>query len=236
MTRHRSAIVALGLLALVVLPAACGRGAQAAMGASLREQAAAALKKAATFYRTKVASHGGYVYYYSVDLQQRWGEGVASSDQIFVQPPGTPAVGMAYLKAYEATGDQYYLDAATDAAKALSYGQLQSGGWTQTIDFDPKGSKVALYRNGKGKGRNHSSLDDNQTQAAILFLARLDKKLAFKDRAVHEAAQVALDALLKAQFPNGAFPQGWSGPVAPHPVIKASYPQAWPRAWPNEDY
>jgi hypothetical protein len=232
--RRRAGIAALGLLALTVLPPACGHSAETR--GSLREEALAALKKAATFYHTKVASHGGYVYYYSVDLQQRWGEGVATRDQIFVQPPGTPAVGMAYLKAYEATGDPYYLGAARDAAKALIYGQLQSSGWTQTIDFDPKGSKVALYRNGKGKGRNHSSLDDNQTQAAIQFLARLDKTLEFKDPSIHEAAQVALDALLKAQFPNGAFPQGWREPVAPRPLVKASYPETWPRTWPNEDY
>ena len=42
------------------------------------------------FYRGKVASHGGYVYYYSPDLKERWGEGKASPDILFVQPPGTP--------------------------------------------------------------------------------------------------------------------------------------------------
>src|SRR5688500_2859829 len=41
---------------------------------ALRNLASAALKKAATYYHANVASHGGYVYYYSVDLQQRWGE------------------------------------------------------------------------------------------------------------------------------------------------------------------
>jgi hypothetical protein len=203
---------------------------------ALRDLASAALKKAATYYHANVASHGGYVYYYSVDLQQRWGEGVATRDQIFVQPPGTPAVGMALLKAYRATGDTVFLDAARDAAHALVYGQLQSGGWTQVIDFDPDGSKVALYRNGKGKGRNHTSLDDNQTQAAIQFLTHIDRTLEFKDAAIHDAGRFALEALLKAQFPNGGFPQGFTGPVAAHPVMKASYPAEWPRTWPREDY
>lgn len=203
---------------------------------SLRDQAQSALKKAATFYHANVAAHGGYVYYYSVELQQRWGEGVATRDQIFVQPPGTPAVGMALLKAYRATGDGFFLEAAKDAAHALVYGQLKSGGWTQTIDFDPQGSKVALYRNGKGKGRNHTSLDDNQTQAATQFLTQIDQTLEFKDSAIHEAVQFALEALLKAQFPNGAFPQGFTGPVAAHPVVQASYPGEWPRVWPHEDY
>jgi hypothetical protein len=38
----------------------------------LRADAAKALKTAATFYRTKVASRGGYVYY-TPDLAERWG-------------------------------------------------------------------------------------------------------------------------------------------------------------------
>ena len=82
---------------------------------NLRRQAAAAMRKAAAFYHDSVAWHGGYVYYYSVDLKQRWGEGVATRSQIWVQPPGTPTVGMAYLKAYEATGDSFYLNAAQEA-------------------------------------------------------------------------------------------------------------------------
>ena len=76
---------------------------------NLRDDAIRALKKAASFYQSRVASHGGYVYYYSVDLQQRWGEGKAAPDTIFVQPPGTPTVGMAYLKAYAAPGNAWEL-------------------------------------------------------------------------------------------------------------------------------
>ncbi|MBI1246893.1 pectic acid lyase [bacterium] len=189
-------------------------------------EALAAMKKAASYYREKVAVHGGYVYFYSPDLRQRFGEGVASEDQIWVQPPGTPTVGMAFLDAYDATHDQYYLDAANDAAQALMYGQLKSGGWTNCIDFDPRGARVALYRNGKGKGKNNSSLDDDQTQSAIRFLIRLDKTHNFKNEAVHQAAQTALDALLAAQFPNGAFPQVWTGPVDQSlPVKSANYPE-----------
>src|SRR5207247_6051175 len=91
----------------------------------LRQEALVAMKQAASFYRGKVASHGGYVYYYSVDLQERWGEGKASPDTIFVQPPGTPTVGMAYLRAHAATGDRFYLEAAGEAAEPLVYGHLQ---------------------------------------------------------------------------------------------------------------
>ena len=191
----------------------------------LRQQAMETMKRAASFYCDRVASHGGYVYHYSVDLKQRWGEGVASPDQIWVQPPGTPTVGMALLTAYEATGDPFYLEAATDAAMALVYGQLRSGGWTNAIDFDPDGQRTADYRNGKGRGKNNSSLDDGQTQSAIRLLVRVDKALRFRNLEIHEAAIRSLDALLAAQFACGGFPQVWTGPVAAQPVVKASYPE-----------
>ena len=213
---------AVRLLPLVVLVACCAGNLTA--DDALRKAAAESLKKAAAYYRNEVAVQGGYVYFYSPDLSKRMGEGVASPQQIWVQPPGTPTVGMAYLKAYRATGDRYYLDAATDAALALAYGQLQSGGWTNCVDFDPREARTALYRNGKGRGKNNSSLDDGQTQSAIRLMMRVDQAHRFKHQAIHESAQVALAALLAAQFPNGAFPQVWTGPVKPQPIIKANYP------------
>ena len=73
---------------------------------------------------------------------------------------------MAYFRAYEATGDRYYLNAAKEAAEALVYGQLKSGGWTNCVDFNRRG-RVAQYRNGKGGGKNNSSFDDGQSQSAI---------------------------------------------------------------------
>ncbi|HXG13130.1 MAG TPA: pectate lyase [Gemmataceae bacterium] len=220
----RSRICLLALLVSIAL----GEGVLQAQqtDAALRDEALQALKKAASFYRGKVASHGGYVYYYSVDLQQRWGEGEASPDTIFVQPPGTPTVGMAYLKAYAATGDRFYLDAARETAEALVNGQLESGGWTQVIHFArPQRGRMGKYRARPGVGSwNVSSLDDGQTQAALQMLIRTDQALNFKHAAIHEAALYGLNALLKAQFPNGAFPQGWDRPVEPQPVLKARYP------------
>jgi len=191
--------------------------------AALRDTAKSAMRKAAEYYRGRVAYRGGYVYYYSPDLKQRYGEGVATPTQIWVQPPGTPTVGLAFLAAYRATGEQLYLDAAREAGKALLYGQLKSGGWQNSVDFDPRG-RVNQYRNGKGGGANNSTLDDGITQTAIQFMARLDQALGFKDAAVHESATIALDALLKAQFANGAFPQVWTGPVESVQSRRASYP------------
>lgn len=189
----------------------------------LRDEALRALKKAAVFYREQVASHGGYVYYYSLDLTERWGEGKASPDMIFVQPPGTPTVGDAFLHALAATGDTYYLHAARDAARALVDGQLQSGGWTQVIHFAPA-QRMGKYRTRRGGSWNVSSLDDGQTQAALQMLMRMDRALDLQDREIHEAALVGLIALLQAQFANGAFPQVWVGPVQPQPILKARFP------------
>ena len=189
-------------------------------GAQLRDAAAASMKRAATFYRTQVAVHGGYVYYYSPDLTKRMGEGVATPNQIWVQPPGTPTVGMAYLAAWRATGDKFYFEAARAAAEGLIYGQFSSGGWTNAVEIDPQ-------RAGANPGRKkdgNSTLDDGISQSAIRFLAQLDQALEFKDAAVHEAVRFALDSLLAAQFANGAFPQVWTGTVPVVAVKKASFP------------
>ena len=212
---------AAALVAVLCLPLA-GRSADEL----LRAEATRTMQRAAKFYRTQVARHGGYVYYYSLDLQKRMGEGIASKDQIWVQPPGTPTVGMAYVKAYEATGDSFYLEALTETAEALIYGQLASGGWTNRIDFDPRGKGVAQYRNGKGRGKNNSTLDDDTSQAAIRFLVQADRVHGFKHKKIHEAASIALHALLQAQFSNGAFPQVWTGPVDKSlPSLQASFPR-----------
>ncbi len=193
--------------------------------ADLREDALNTIRVATSYFANDVAVNGGYVYFYSPDLKNRFGEGVASASQIWVQPPGTPTVGLAFLEAWRPTGDAAHLNAATAAAEALIYGQLQSGAWTNSIDFDTNG-QTSLYRNGKGRGRNFSTLDDGTSQAAIQLLMQVDKAHEFSHREIHEAVQVALDALLAAQFANGAFPQGWDEtPVAvEHPIVPASYP------------
>ena len=192
--------------------------------AALRDEAFATMKRAATWFHQNASAHGGYVYHVTTDLSVRWGEGKAAPTQIFVQPPATPTVGLAFLAAHRATGDAFYLKAARDAGEALVYGQLRSGGWTQTVDFEPGSPRTALYRNGKGKGRNVSSLDDGQTQSALRFLMHLDRALEFKHAGIHACATSALAAVPAAQHPNGAFPQGWEKPAPTYAPVKASYP------------
>lgn len=193
---------------------------------AVAQDAREALLRAADAFQ-KQSRHGGYVWFFSADGRERWGESRVTPEQIWVQPPGTPAVGLAFLRAWEATKEPRLLDAARDAGRALLHGQLKSGGWTYSVDFDPKGKLRGAYRSGGG-GRNYSTLDDDTTQSVLRFLAELDRALDFKDAAIHEAVEVAIDALLKAQFPNGAFPQGFDRAVDVRPVVPASLgPADW---------
>lgn len=175
----------------------------------LEQQALAAMKKATACFTSTVATRGGYLWKYSADLKKREGEGKATATQIWVQPPGTPSVGLAYVRAYQATGDKQFLDAAVAAARALVWGQLRSGGWHYHIDFDPKRARRYAYRHprsgGSPTGRNTSTLDDNNTQAALRLLMAVDPLV--KDDAIHEAVTYGLNALLKAQLPKGGWAQ-----------------------------
>lgn len=205
-----------------------------------RDEAAAALRKAVEFFRKDVSIRGGYLWRYSADLSKREGENKATSTAAWVQPQGTPSVGDALLNAWRLTGDKYYLDAAKETANALVLGQLRSGGWDYRIEYDPADRKRHAYRVEPElpNQRNTTTLDDNNTQSAIRFLMHIDEALEFKDAAIHEATLYALNGLLKAQYPNGAWAQRFDAPPDPvkYPVKPASYPETWPREWPNKKY
>ena len=104
----------LAILSLVVLTAraALRAGELSTVEESLLAEARAALSRAATYFRSRISTRGSYLWSYSSDLKQRRGEREATATQGWVQPPGTPSVGMAYLDAYEATRDRLpYLEA-----------------------------------------------------------------------------------------------------------------------------
>ena len=195
------------------------------------EEVAKTLRKAVEFYRDRVSTEGGYLWKYAADLSLREGENPVDDRTVWVQPPGTPTVGLAFLRAYRVTGDRYYLDAAAEAGRCLVRGQLESGGWIYPIHFDPAKRKDFRYRtNASGhaaKARNVSTLDDNTTQSALVFLMELDEALAFKDAAIHEAALYGLRKLIEAQYPNGAFPQVFRDDKrdpSKYPILTASFP------------
>ena len=243
---HSSVILCL----LVALSACTPEGPEEPPASGLsREGAAAALRSAAEFYRGEVSTEGAYHFVYSEDITYGRSEQARGLTQASVQRAGTPIVGMAYLEAYAATDDKSYLDAARETALALVRGQLCSGGWTYIIEFDPEKRKDYPYRTegncdgfkvkpGVEAGHAATTLDDNVTQAAVRLMMRVDRELNFEDEQIHKSALTALDSLIRAQYPNGAWPQRYSEFPNPaqHPVNRASYPESWSREWPGADY
>jgi hypothetical protein len=202
-------------------------------------EAREALHRAVHFFRTQASAGGGYIYRLSADLTKREGEGVVGPTTAWIQPPGTPAVGLAYLNAYRLTRDPVLLDAAHETALCLVRGQLVSGGWDNMIEFDPARRRRIAYRvDGNREGANTTTFDDDKSQSALRFLMQFDRERQFEDEVVHEAVRYAQESFLKAQYPNGAWPQRYrDDPRAEDfPVLAASYPQEWPRTFPEVDY
>lgn len=192
------------------------------------------------FHRSKVGHDGAYLWKYSADLKHQEGEGKATATSGWTQPPGTPFVGEAYLKAWRLTGDKACLDAAVEAARALVTAQLESGGWASHFDLAQPGRGSYRYRidGAKGGRRNSTTFDDNKSQSALSLLMHVDEALQFEDHQIHAAVEYALSRMLPAQYPNGAWPQQYSEPLDPSnfPVVRASYPPAWPREFPKQKY
>jgi hypothetical protein len=213
--------------------------------ATLTVRAQAALRKAVDFYATKVATEGGYHFSYADDLSYGRSEMSEGPTRVEIQRDGTPLVGMTYLEAYDATKDRRYLEAARDVARVLAKGQYCSGGWDYFIELDPQKRAAFPYRidnrcrqRRSTESERPTTLDDNVTQAAARLLMRVDRELGFKDEPIHDAARFALDSLVHAQYPNGAWPQRYSRfpDRKAFPVKRASYPASWPRTWPGSGY
>ena len=217
---------------------------------SLPERARDALERSTAFMRS-ISAGGGYLWKYSPDLKARAGETKASETQVWIQPPGTPSMGMAFLRIYHATKDALYLDAAKAAAEGLAAGQLESGGWDYLIDFDPEKMLLSYLRNDVGKlspaqiakRRNTTTYDDDTTQSALRFLLAVvdtDKgKGDARDGRIREALDYGLKKMIEAQYPNGAWPQRWAGkahPIEEFPVMKARFPRSYPREYPKVNY
>ena len=198
-----------------------------------------AMHRAVDFFRSQAGHRGAYVFRVSSDLKLREGEGKANRGTGWLEPPGTPSIGMAYLEAYQLTGENYLLEAAKETAEALLNGQLESGGWTESIEWLPEEAKKYAYRNTRGskKRRDVTTLDDNKTQSALQFLMRLDHEIKHTDPKIAEGTRYGLKNLLAAQYPNGAWPQKFSNPTPDDfPILTASYPERWSRTFPKTKY
>jgi hypothetical protein len=206
-------------------------------------RATAALTRAAAYFRNDIAVQGSYGWRYSADLTYRRGEGLMTASQGWVQPPGTPAVGLAMIQAYAATGDRQFLDGAAEAARALAATQLESGGWQHMIEFDPEQRKAWCYRRDPDDRRDPearvqnklcdaTTLDDNISQSALELLMRVDVALNGDDPLIRDAVEYGLGKFIAAQYPNGAWPvrfdrsvpnsQAWA-------AWRARYPETWSR-------
>src|SRR3954468_16739918 len=205
----------------------------------------AAMKKAVSFLRRGVSFAGGYAWKWPRDMSTAKGEDHASPTLIMMQPPGTPAMGLVMLDAYKASGDPLFLQGAKEAAQALMWCQLASGGWDSDYDFDPRMSRHYHFRRDIEAGDTEragrhadSTLDDDKTQSALLFLLELAHTEACKDDVpLHGALKFGFDGLLAAQAPNGGWGQHYDGAAdASAPVTKAVIPAEWPHVWPGVDY
>lgn len=204
-----------------------------------------AMKKAAAFARTSLSFAGGYATRWSLNLKKYQTFGTESPTVISIEDPGTPSVGLVMIRAYQATGDKLYFQAAQEVKQALLWTQLASGGWDTLHDFAPAHARRRHYRRDLDAGETergtrtaHSTLDDDKTQCALRFLLELAQLLESKDdKPLHDALKFGMDALLAAQMPHGGWPQGFSGPADPAlPVKKPTLPQEWPRKWPELNY
>lgn len=196
------------LFAVLTWPVLC-----VACEKTVRDDALAALKKSTVFMMERVSLHGGFVWKYSEDLSERWGEIPARKSQVWVQSPGTSSIGRILLDAFRVTKDPLYLSYAEKTAAALVYGQHPEGGWHYFIDFDPAGTGD-YYRQIASKCwgweeyyhyDGNCTFDDDVHSSSTSFL--LDLYLATLDPRYRPPLDRALDFLLRSQFDNGAWPQ-----------------------------
>jgi hypothetical protein len=83
-------------------------------------------------------------------------------------------------------------------------------------------------------------MDDDVTQSATRLLLKVDRELKGTDAEIHDAAEAALSALLRVQYPTGAWSAYFDGSSSAVPseqlyrVVSAKYPADWPRKWPKD--
>ena len=201
---YRSIVVSAALIALTVTAGYC---------APDEKDVRAAMDKATGFMMNTVSNHGGFVWKYTADLSDQWGEVPARKTMIWVQDPGTVGVGEMLLDAYKTTGDKQYLDYAKRVADVLVWGQHPSGGWHYFIDFDITGVRKWYDEVGsKCWGweeyyhyYGNCTFDDGVTSGATTFLLNL--YMTTLDPAYRVPLIKALDFVLESQYPNGGWPQ-----------------------------
>jgi len=174
----------------------------------------ATMRRATAFMTDHVAHEGGYVWSYLADMSRRWGEMEAKPSMIWIQDPGTAAMGHIFLDALHATGDAAYYRAAEAVAGALIRGQHLAGGWNYFHDFAGEESARHWYETIGWHGRGleefrhyygNATFDDGGTIESGRFLLRLF--LERRDPRYRAALDKVVGFVLDAQYPNGGWPQ-----------------------------
>ncbi len=208
MLRCTSRVGAIALLsaALTLFPVGATRADDGLL--DVREVREAMMTAAEAFHG--LGYQGAYADGYSLDLQTRyrgrtrydpWPDD--EPDWVETEPPNGAWVGRALLRAYRATGDEYYLQMAEEIADALAVVQTETGGWRmRTRLSEPHGPDTP------------ADLDDNRSQSSILFLIELVD--AGGDERHRVPMQRGLQMLLDAQYPSGGWPQAYPPPEDEH--------------------
>jgi PelA/Pel-15E family pectate lyase len=172
------------------------------------------MRRATDFMREYCACEGGYLWRYLADFSRRWGEMEAYPSMIWIQPPGTATVGHLFIDCYQATGDEYYYEAAEEVAGALVAAQHPAGGWNYLHDFAGEASTRRWYetigRNGWRLEEFHhyygnATFDDGGTAEASRFFLRL--YLEKRDGCWRAPLDRAIAFVLDSQYDNGGWPQ-----------------------------
>lgn len=196
----------LALIALLLLPAG--------LAAQDRAEIESTMRRATQYMVEQIADRGGYVWTYLPDSTRRWGEMEAEPGMIWVQAPGTATMGHLFLDAFNATGDDYYYEAAARAADALVAGQHASGGWNYFIHFGGPDAARRWYETVGANGwrleefqhySDNATFDDAGTAETMQLLLRLH--LIGRDDRFRAPLDRAIGFVLESQYPNGGWPQ-----------------------------
>lgn len=174
-----------------------------------------AMKKATEYLYNNVANNGGFVWTYSEDLTERWGELEAYPSMVWIEK-STCDVGNLMIDAYHATQDEYYYERAMETARVLIRGQLPCGGWNYKFDLAGPASEMKWYstigKNAWGMGEHNvyygnATFDDDVTSGTLNFLIRL--YVEKYDPILKPAIDKGVEMIYSSQFPSGGWPQRW---------------------------
>ena len=173
-----------------------------------RDRAATGLRTSLKFYAER-QYRGGWASHYSVDLTKQWGEWRPThANVVTISDSGMTGIGLIFVRAAEVLNEPRWLSVACKAGDLLVAGQLPNGGFTQELQITSAGVKGVhqlLPYPKAPRAATQGVLENNTTDRAIELLCRLVD--ATGQQQYGDAARRAVDFLVTAQYPCGAFPQ-----------------------------